>query len=118
MTRRPRSVRGLDEEPEVLDGAVVLVHVVEVCDVVPAVAERRRVERQQPDAVDAEPLEVVELVGHAAQVARAVVVPVEERARVDLVEDGVLEPERVALEPALPGARPGRAPTGLGCGAT
>ena len=95
----PALVRRLDELAEVLDRAVVRVDVVEVGDVVAAVAERRRVQRQQPDAVDPEPLEVVELVGHPAQVARAVVVAVEERARVDLVEDGVLEPERVALEP-------------------
>ena len=37
----------------------------EVADVVAAVAERRLVERQQPQAVDAEPLEVVELGGDA-----------------------------------------------------
>jgi hypothetical protein len=33
----------------------------EVGDVVAAVAERRGIERQEPDAVDPEPLEVVEL---------------------------------------------------------
>ena len=59
-------------------------------DVVAAVAQRRRVHRQQPDAVDAEPLEVVELLDQPAEVARAVVVAVEEAADVDLVEDGRL----------------------------
>jgi hypothetical protein len=91
----------LDEEPEVLDDAVVGVDAVEVGDVVPAVTKRRGVEGQQPDAVDAEPLEVVELLRQAAEVARPVVVRVEERPRVDLVEDGRLEPERLALEPML-----------------
>ena len=64
----------------------------EVADVVAAVAERRLVEGQQPQAVDAEPLEIVELGGDAGQVAGAVVVAVEEAAHQDLVEDGPLVP--------------------------
>ena len=95
----PALVRRLDEGAEVLDRAVVGVDPVEVCDVVAAVAEGRRIERQHPDAVDPEPLQVVELLLQAAEVAGAVVVAVEERARVDLVEDGRLEPVRVGLEP-------------------
>ena len=95
------AVRGLDERAEVLDLPVVGVHVVGVGDVVAAVPERRGEHRQQPDAVDAEPLQVVELLDHPAQVARPVAVGVEEAADVDLVEDGALEPERVALEPVL-----------------
>src|SRR6266849_10280297 len=92
-------VGGLDERTEVFDRAVVGMDREEVGDVVAAVAQRRRVHRQQPDAVDPEPLQVVELVGEPAEVAGAVVVPVEEAADVDLVEDRRLEPERVALEP-------------------
>ncbi len=97
----PALVRLLDELAEVVDRPVVGMDREEVRDVVAAVAERRLVHRQQPEAVDAEPLEVVELVDQAAEVARAVVVPVEEAADVDLVEDGALEPERIALEPLL-----------------
>ena len=100
-------VRRVDERVEVLDGAVVGMDRVEVGDVVAAVAERRRVHRQQPDAIDAEPLEVVELVGQAAEVALAVVVSVREAADVDLVEDRALEPQRVGLEPVA-AARSGR----------
>ena len=62
-------VRRLDERAEVVDRPVVGVDGVEVGDVVAAVAQRRRVERQQPEAVDAEPLEVVELLGQPAEVA-------------------------------------------------
>ena len=94
-------VRLLDELAEVLDRPVVGVDGEEVRDVVAAVAQRRLVHRQQPEAVDAEPLEVVELVDQAAEVAGAVVVAVEEAADVDLVEDGPLEPQRVSLEPLL-----------------
>jgi hypothetical protein len=92
-------VRRLDEVLEVVDVPVVGVDRVEVGDVVAAVAQRARVHRQQPDAVDPEPLQVVELLLDPAEVTRPVVVRVEEPARVDLVEDGALEPQRVALEP-------------------
>ena len=68
----------------------------EVADVVAAVAQGRLVEGQQPEAVDAEPLEVVELLGEAPQVAGAVVVGVVEAADEDLVEDGPLVPAVVA----------------------
>src|SRR5919198_2436066 len=74
-------------------------HLLEAGDVVAAVAQRRLVERQEPDAVHAEPLQVVELLGEPAEVARAVAVGVVEAADVDLVEDGRLEPERLGLEP-------------------
>ena len=45
--------------------------------------------------VDAELLDVVELLDQAAKVADAVVVAVEERLDVQLVDDGVLVPERI-----------------------
>jgi hypothetical protein len=99
-------VRRQDEVLEVVDGAVVRMDRVEVGDVVAAVAQRAGVHRQQPDAVDAEPLQVVELLGQPDEVARPVVVAVVEAAQVDLVEDRPLEPQRIALEPV---ARVGRA---------
>ena len=92
-------VGGVDEAAHVFDRAVVRVHRVEVGDVVAAVAQRRGVHRQQPDAVHAEPLQVLEPLRQAAEVARAVGVCVREAAQVDLVEDGPLEPQRVGLEP-------------------
>ena len=54
--------------------------------------QRRRIERQQPDRVDAEVLDVVELLRQPAEVADAVVVGVEERLDVQLVDDRVLVP--------------------------
>ena len=59
---------------EVVDRAEVGVDVEEVGDVVAVVAERRGVHRQEPDAVDAEVADVVELLGHPAKVAHAVAV--------------------------------------------
>ena len=69
----------------------------EVADVVAAVAQRRLVEGQQPQAVDAEPLQVVQLGGDPRQVAGAVVVGVEEAPHQDLVEDGPLIPAGVVV---------------------
>jgi hypothetical protein len=63
-------VGGLEEGAHVLGGPVVGVDLQVVGDVVAAVAQRRAVVRQQPDAVDPEPLQVVELLGEPAEVAR------------------------------------------------
>jgi len=56
-------VRSVDERREVLRRPVVGVHREEVGNVVAGVAQRRRVHREQPDAVEAEPLQVVEPFG-------------------------------------------------------
>ncbi len=68
-----------------------------VGDVVAAVAQGRLEEGRQPEAVDAEPLQIVELGGQALEVADAVAVAVLEGADEDLVEDGALEPLGVAV---------------------
>jgi hypothetical protein len=89
------ALRLAHEGAEVRARAVVRMHVVVVGDVVAVVLERRRVERQQPERVDAEVLDVVELRGQSAEVADAVVVRVEERLDVQLIDDRVLVPERL-----------------------
>ncbi len=94
-----------DEQLEVAQRAVLGLDARVVGDVVAVVLARRRVERQQPEGGDAEVGEVVELLGQAREVTRAVAVRVEERADVKLVDDGVLVPERVAHRaPARPGS--------------
>jgi hypothetical protein len=98
------AVRVLQERHQVTDAPVVGVDVEEVTDVVATVAERRRVERQHPDAVDAEPLHVVELLAQAAQITGAVVVGVVVTPDEHLVEDGVLEPTDRRVEGAFTGA--------------
>src|SRR6266545_308853 len=99
----------IDEALEIVHEPVVGMDREEVGDVVAPVAQWRLVHRQEPDAVDAEPLQVVELLDQPAEVAGAVVVAVEEAADVDLVEDRGLEPERIPLEP-VPGLRHGCPP--------
>ena len=85
----------VEEHPEVVDRARFGVHREVVADVVAAVTQRRRVEGQQPQAVDPQPLQVVELGDEPGEVPHPVVVPVEEPADEDLVEHGPLEPQRV-----------------------
>ena len=82
----------LQEALERLEVAVARVDVAVVGDVVAVVAQRRRVEGQDPEGGDAELLEVVELGGEAVEVADAVAVGVAEGTHVQLVDDGVLVP--------------------------
>ena len=91
------AVGRVEEALEVRQRAVVGVDRAVVGDVVAVVAQGRGVERQEPEAVDAQVLEVVELLGEPGEVADAVAVAVVERADVQLVEDGVLVPERIVL---------------------
>jgi hypothetical protein len=77
-----------------IDGAIL-------GDIVAVVAQRRGIERQDPDDADAEALDVIELLHQPCEVADAVAVGIEERLDVQLVDDGVLVP--VAL-PAVDGA--------------
>ena len=96
-------VRLLDQADGVAEVAVARMDREEVGDVVAAVTQRRLVEGQQPDAVDPEPLEVVELLDEPGQVAGAVAVAVLEASHDDLVEDRALVPTEVVLVDAAHG---------------
>jgi len=90
------AVRLADERPELRARAVLRMDVVIVGDVVAIVPPWGGVEGQQPDGVDAEVLDVLELARQPEEIADAIIVGVEERAYVHLVDDRVLEPQRVA----------------------
>ena len=85
------------EGPEVALRSVDGIDAAVTGDVVAVVAHRRRIERQQPNGVHAESRDVVELLCQSPEVADAVVVRVEERAHVQLIDDRILVPERVAV---------------------
>jgi hypothetical protein len=89
-------VRLLDQLDEVGDVPVLRQDPQVVRDVVAAVAERGLVDRQQPDAVDPQPLQVVQPGGEALDVAGAVSVGVLEAADEHLVEEGAAVPLGVA----------------------
>src|SRR5262245_51857157 len=65
-----------------------------VADVVAEISHWRRVDRRDPDGVDAEPGQVIEPRGNAFQVADTVVVSVLKRARIDLIDNTVFPPDR------------------------
>ncbi len=90
-------VGGVDELHEVGEVAELGEHGGVVGDVVSAVAQGGLEEGRQPEAVDAEPLQVVEFGGDALEVADTVAVAVLEGTDEDLVEDGSLEPVGVAV---------------------
>ena len=90
-----------DESVEILERAEIRVDAGVVGDVVAPVDVRRRVHGVEPDRVDAEPLEVLEPLRHALEIADAVAVRVGERAWIDLVEHGV-SPPRVRPSEAEP----------------
>jgi hypothetical protein len=91
-------VRLGQHHPEIVQRAVLRMDVVVARNVVPVVTQRRRVERHQPDRVDAELLDVVKLARDALEVAHAVAVGIEEGLDVQLVDDRVLVPERGVVE--------------------
>src|SRR5215207_5210855 len=70
-------------------------------DVVAVVLERGREERQDPDAGNAELLEVVQLLDQPPKVADAIAIAVVEGTDVELVDDCVLVPERVVVHPSV-----------------
>ena len=92
----PARVRRGQEVLEFLHRTVLGMDVAVVRNVVAIIAQRRRINGQQPDAVDAQIFQVVQFLLQAREVADAIVVAVEERLDVQLVDDGVLVPEGIA----------------------
>ena len=88
-------VGSVEELLEIVEGAVGRIDVDVVGDVVAVVAQGRGEEREQPEAGDAEVLEVIEAGEQAGEVADAVAVGVLESADMELVDDGVLVPEGI-----------------------
>ena len=88
----PAAVRRLQERREVAECAQPGVHVVIVGDLVAAVAARGGMDRVQPQAVDAEPGQVVQPAGQPGEVTGAIAVGVLERFRVQAVDDRILVP--------------------------
>ena len=93
-------VGGLDHAVIVGERAEHRVDAAVVRDVVAAVLHRRGEEGRDPDAVDAQAGDVVQLLGDAGQVADAVAIGVAKAARVDLIEDGAAPPLGHGVPPA------------------
>ena len=103
---QPAAMRLVDEVAKVIERAVVGVHVAVVGDVVAVVAQGRRIERQQPDRVDAQLLNVIEPLRESGKIADAVARRIVKRLDVHLIDDGVLVPERISRRIAAGGLQP------------
>ena len=88
-------VGGLKKSFEIVQIAVTGVDGPVFRDVIAVVAQGRGKERHQPDGVDAQFLQVIELLRQTPEIADAVCIGVEKCAHVDLVDDRVFVPERV-----------------------
>jgi hypothetical protein len=91
-------VRRRDEALEFGERSVILADVAIFGDVVAVILSRRRIEGEEPDRVYTEAVDIVELCVEAGEIADAVVVGVEERFDVQLIDYRVLVPERVLDE--------------------
>ncbi|GIW54052.1 MAG: hypothetical protein KatS3mg082_0456 [Nitrospiraceae bacterium] len=69
----------VEERPHVLERAVIRIDAPVIRHVIAVVPQRRREEGEQPQAIDAQPLQIVQLLPEAAEVADAVVVAVVKR---------------------------------------
>ena len=85
----------LDQLLHVVEGAVLGMHRGVFGDVVAVILARRGIERQQPDRVDAQLGDIGQPGDQAGKIPDAVVVRIEERLHVELVDDRVLVPLRV-----------------------
>ena len=86
------AMRLAKEDLEIAERTVARMNGRVISDVVTVVAKRRRVERQQPENVDTEILEVVEFPGETLEVTDAIRIRVKERFDVRLIDDPVLVP--------------------------
>ena len=87
-----------DEAPEILHRPEIGIDRAVVGDVIAVVAAGRWIERQQPQRRDAQILQIAELFGQPGEIADAVIVAVGKSLDVQLIDDGVLVPELVAVQ--------------------
>src|SRR5690349_11769741 len=84
---------GAGEQPiEIAHGPEDRVYRLVIADVVTEVALRRGEEGGEPDGVGTERGDVLELLGHAGEIADPVTVAIEKAARVDLVDHRATPP--------------------------
>jgi hypothetical protein len=95
---------------EITEVAEARVDVVEVRHVVPVVEVRRRVDRVEPQAGDAQPGQVVQPPDQSLDVTDAVAVPVGEGVDVGTVNDGFLVPPVAHGTSTCPRLPPGKHP--------
>ncbi len=89
-------MRLADEHPKIAQRAVHRIDMHVIGDVIAVVPQGRRIKRQQPQRSDAQLLQIVEFLRQAGKIAHAVVVAVEERANMELIDYRVFVPGGVS----------------------
>jgi hypothetical protein len=65
-----------------------------VADVISEVRHRRRIDRRYPDCINAKPFEIVEAFAYSLQITDTIAIRVLKGARIDLIDDAVLPPDK------------------------
>ena len=86
-------MRGIKKRAKILQRSVVWINVEIIRDVIAVILERRRIERQEPERVDTEFLEIIELFDQPAKVSNPICISVVKRLDVQLVNDRVFKPK-------------------------
>jgi len=90
------AMRFADQPIEGRDVAVVLMHSAVIADVVAPVLQRRRIDRIQPDRIDAErvrpAIQIIKMRRDSIEVADSIAIRIRPRPRIDLIEDRPLPP--------------------------
>ena len=89
-------MRRIEKCSEIVKRPKVWINVEIIGDVVSVIPQRRRIEGQEPNGGNAELLEIIQLFHQAAEVAHPVAVAVAKCFDVQLVDDRVLVPKRIA----------------------
>ncbi len=88
-------VRRVKEQLKVVHRPVRRVHIGIVRDVISVIPQRRRHERQNPQARHAQVLQIIQPRHQPLKIADPVIVRVRERTHVQLIDNGVLIPKRI-----------------------
>ncbi len=92
------TMRLVEKSLEILDRPELRIDRLVLRDVVAVVPERRGVERQQPQTVDAERFDVVELVQQTDEIAEAIAIAVAKGFDVELIDNCILIPETISQQ--------------------
>ena len=95
---KPTTMRLAQKILEILQAAVGRMDRCVVRNIVAVIFPRRRTERQNPDNCDSEILDVIQLLCETGKISHPVIHAVIKRSDVNLVDDGILVPEWVALK--------------------
>ena len=95
ITLRPSRCASLQHGAKIVQRAELRVDVLIIGNVIAVILERRGVKGHQPDRVDTQVADVFQLGGQALEIADAIVVGVEERLDVELIDDRIFVPKRV-----------------------